>query len=66
MRLVLANYAMAVNGESDSDIIDFYRTGDPDGEVAGEANRVHNALVQEIARQSPAVGLVDTHAGWTA
>jgi lysophospholipase L1-like esterase len=61
VRLVLANFAMAVNSQSDQDVIEFYRAGFPFVKWQIEANRLHSVLVQEIAQQNPAVCLVDTH-----
>ena len=61
VRLVLANFSMAVNRQSDPDVIEFYRTAFPFVKWQIEANRLHSTLVQEIGREHPEVCLVDTH-----
>jgi lysophospholipase L1-like esterase len=63
-RLVLAEYSMAVNQSSEPAVIDFYQGGNHFGDsVRGriKANGVHSEIVQQLARQHPEVGLIDTH-----
>ncbi|MGO8675901.1 MAG: SGNH/GDSL hydrolase family protein [Limisphaerales bacterium] len=62
-RLAIANFSMAVNRQSDADVIDFYRAGFPTVRWLIKANEAHSRLVREIARQYPFVRLVDTHPG---
>ena len=52
---------MAVNNQSDPDVIEFYRSGFPLVKWQIEANRLHSALVLDIVRQNPDGWLVDTH-----
>ncbi len=61
IRLVLANFSMAVNAQSDPDVIDFYRAEFPLVDSLIDANRLHSELVLGIARQNPDVCFVDTH-----
>ncbi len=60
IRLVLANYSMAVNRQSDPAVIEFYRTTYP--AIYWEM-KAHSSIVQEVAQQSPEVCFVDTHPG---
>ena len=60
IRLVLANYSMAVNSRSDPDVVEFYRKTFPAVLWQMKANEVHSAIVQELAQQHPEVCLVDT------
>ena len=63
IRLVIANYSMAANGESPMEVKDFYRSPFPTIEWLIKANATHSRLVQDIVRQYPSVRLVDTHPG---
>jgi hypothetical protein len=63
IRLVIGNYSMAVNRQSDPDVITFYRLGFPAVDRIILINEAHSRLVQEVARQYPSVCLVDTHPG---
>src|SRR5205085_10690004 len=60
-RLVLANYSMAVNSQSDSDVIEFYRETFPAIYAAIKVNQMHSLLIKELARQHPGVCFVDTN-----
>ncbi len=62
IRLVLANFSMAVNQASDPRIVDFYRGGG-NRAAAGfiRANSVHSVIVSQLAAQHPEVCFVDTH-----
>ncbi len=62
-RLVLATFSMAANAQSDPEVINFYRAGFPWVKWQIDANDLHSRLVREIARQNPAVSLVDTQPG---
>jgi lysophospholipase L1-like esterase len=63
VRLVLAKFSMAVNHQSEADVVEFYRSGFPQVKREIEANRLHSRVVEEVARQNPEVCLVDTHPG---
>lgn len=60
IRLVLANYSMAVNAASPSELVDFYREGYPALYWQIEANQMHTRLVGLLAREHD-LCLVDTH-----
>jgi lysophospholipase L1-like esterase len=60
VRLVLANYAMAVNDRSERALIEFYQVGYPAAVWQIQANRVHSDLVRQLAAQHPEVTFVDT------
>ncbi len=61
IRLMLANYSMALTGTSEPAVIDFYQGGYSDS-VRGriKANRVHSLILQRLAAQHPEVCLIDT------
>jgi lysophospholipase L1-like esterase len=62
IRLVVANFSMAVNDKSDPDLIDFYqRTGYPFTRWEIQANSVHSQIISRLAQQYPDVCFVDTH-----
>src|SRR5262249_20986751 len=61
IQLVLANYAMAVNSDSDSELIQFYRGGFPAIYSQIKANRAHSTIVEQLAAEHPGICLVDTH-----
>lgn len=63
IRLVLANYSMAVNSKSETDVVTFYRAVFPNVLSQIRANEVHSKLVEQIARLHPAIQLVNTHPG---
>lgn len=63
IRLVLANYSMAVNAHSDLDVIQFYRKRFPMVFWQIQANEVHSAIVSRLAAEYPGVACVDTHPG---
>jgi lysophospholipase L1-like esterase len=63
VRLVLANFSMAVNPRSDPDVIGFYQATFPSVYGLMRANVAHSLMVAELARQHPEVCLADTHAG---
>lgn len=61
IRLVLANYAMAVNSKSDAEIVQFYRVASPSIHWQIRANAVHTELVRQLVGLFPEVRMVDTH-----
>ena len=63
VRLVLANFSMAVNPQSDPDVIGFYQAAFPSVYGLMRANLAHSLMVEELARQHPEVRLADTHPG---
>ena len=63
IRLLLANYSLAVNDPGRRDLIEFYQAGYPAARWQIEANRVHSDLVRKLAGQHPEVCFVDTHPG---
>jgi lysophospholipase L1-like esterase len=60
IRLVLANFSMAVNEKSDRDVIEFYRPIFPTVYWLIKANVTHSAIVRQLAEQNPEVCFVDT------
>ena len=60
IRLVLANFSMAVNSRSDRSDVEFYRTGFPPiyGWIA--ANATHTRLIDQLVQENPGVLFVDT------
>ena len=61
IRLVLANYAMAVNNQSDADIVQFYRIASPPIHWQIRANAVHTELLRQLTEAHPEVRMVNTH-----
>jgi lysophospholipase L1-like esterase len=61
IRLALGDFCLAVNAQSDRDVIDFYRAGFPYLQNQARANETHSALVRELAGQHPEVIYIDTH-----
>jgi lysophospholipase L1-like esterase len=62
IRLMLANYSMAVAGQSEPAVIDFYQGGAHDSiRRSIKANMIHSLILQELAGQHPEVCLIDTH-----
>lgn len=61
IRLVLANYSMAVNAASDLDVVAFYRSGFPDVLAQIRANELHSQIVEILATAAPEVTFVNTH-----
>jgi hypothetical protein len=62
IRLVLANFSMAVNPASDPKVIDFYRGGGTRAAYGFmRANAVHSSIVRQLAVEHPEVCFVDTH-----
>ena len=61
IRLVIANYSMAVDRKSDPKIIEFYRSAFGRIYSIMPANEIHSALVSDLTAQHPEVCFVDTH-----
>ena len=61
IQLVLANYAMAVNSQSDADIVQFYRIASPSIHWQIRANAVHTEILRQLTVAHPEVHMVDTH-----
>jgi lysophospholipase L1-like esterase len=61
IRLVLANYSMAVNKNSGTNVIEFYQGAFETLPSLIEANEIHSDIVADLAAQNPEVCLVDTH-----
>jgi lysophospholipase L1-like esterase len=61
IRLVLANYSMAVNERSDPAVIRFYALRFPAIHWNIQANAIHSTIVREAAQDKPGVVFVDTH-----
>jgi lysophospholipase L1-like esterase len=60
IKLVIANFSMAVNAGSDADVITFFRAGFPSVHWQIQANRLHSDIVQQLAQAHPDVRMVDT------
>lgn len=61
IRLVIGNYSMAVNTNSDPNVIEFYREVFPSVYPAIKVNVMHSMLVKELCREHPEVILADTN-----
>jgi hypothetical protein len=61
IRLILADYSMAVNERSPRDVLNFYRRRYPAVVWWIKANQVHSIIVRQLAQQYPEVRFVDTH-----
>jgi lysophospholipase L1-like esterase len=60
IRLVLATYSMAVNDQSKSEVLDFYRMIAPGLEWKIKALAIHNGIIEQLARENPDICFVDT------
>jgi lysophospholipase L1-like esterase len=61
VKLVLADYSMAVNENSPRRILDFYRRRYPGVVYWIKDNQIHSTIVRQLAQQHPQVRFVDTH-----
>ena len=61
IRLVLADYCMAVNEHSPQPMLDFYGRRYPSVAWFIKENQIHTTIVQQLAQQHPEVRFVDTH-----
>jgi lysophospholipase L1-like esterase len=61
IRLVLANYAMAVNRQSEAEMVQFYRIASPPIHWQIRANAVHTELLRQLTEAHPDVRMVNTH-----
>jgi lysophospholipase L1-like esterase len=60
IRLVVANFSMAVNARSSRELQEFYRPLYPAVHWDIRANELHSVIVEQIARRHPEVGFVET------
>jgi lysophospholipase L1-like esterase len=60
IRVVLANFSMAVNPQSKADVVAFYRAGFPSVYWQIQANLMHSLLIRGVAEEAPDVLFVDT------
>jgi len=63
IRLVLSTYSMAVNGQSDPDVIQFYSRFNMELPQLLQANVMHTTIVKSLVESNPGLGFVDTHPG---
>jgi lysophospholipase L1-like esterase len=63
IKLALANFSMAVNGRSDSDVVEFYRPCFAGVYWQMKENLAHSLLLQNLAKQNPDVCLINTQPG---
>ncbi len=61
LRLVMGNFSMAANVNSDPGLIEFYRQGWPIIQQQVKANVGHSQIVQELCASEPWICFVDTH-----
>ncbi len=61
IKLVLADFSMAVNEHSSQGILDFYRRRYPSVVWLVKENQIHSTIVRQLAQQHPEVRFVDTH-----
>ncbi len=61
--LVLLGFNMAVNEESPTEVVDFYRGGFPDVKYRVQANRLQDVLLRRLSRETANVTFVDTSEG---
>ena len=61
IRLVLADYSMAVNRASDPKVKDFYSLTFPGIDRVIAANEAHTSIVGQLGREHPEIVIVDTH-----
>jgi lysophospholipase L1-like esterase len=60
IRLALATYSMAVNGQSPGDLIEFYRLTNLGLDWQIKANLAHSAIVRQLAQEERGICLIDT------
>jgi lysophospholipase L1-like esterase len=61
--LVVLGFNMAVNEESPSEVMDFYRGGFPDVKYRVQANRLQDVLLRRLSGRTSKVTYVDTSEG---
>lgn len=61
VRLALANFSMAVNRQSELDVVKFYQATFPQVFALIRANMAHSLLVGQLAQQQRDICFVDTH-----
>jgi lysophospholipase L1-like esterase len=62
-RLVLCTFSMAVNVESPSDLVEFYRPAFPAVRWQARANEAHSRLLRELQRHHAGLLVIDTQPG---
>jgi len=63
IHLVLSTYSMAVNEQSDVDVIQFYHRTTLSLPTVLQANVIHSIVVSNLAKANQDIGFVDTHPG---
>ena len=63
IKLVLLSFNMAVNQNSPSDVVNFYRSGFVDVDYRIQANRLQRILLEELSRQNDDVAVINTAEG---
>lgn len=61
IRLVLANFSLAANAQSDLDVLTFYRSIFPEIQAQIRANEMHTKIIDAFIQQNPDITFVDTH-----
>ena len=61
--LVLANFSMAVNEQSDPEVVGFYQAGFPSVQSQIRANQLHSLIIEQLGLKHPDIHTVDTHPG---
>jgi lysophospholipase L1-like esterase len=59
-QLALCTFAMAVDGQSATDLLEFYRPAFPAVRWQVAANEAHSSLLQELQREHPHIVRIDT------
>jgi lysophospholipase L1-like esterase len=59
--LVVGNFSMAANLQSESGVLDFYRAGYPLAAARVRANAAHSGMVSQLVKENPEIYFVDTH-----
>jgi lysophospholipase L1-like esterase len=59
--LVVGNFSMAANSQSEPGVVDFYRAGYPLAAARVRANAIHSAMVSQLVKENPDIHFVDTH-----
>ena len=59
--LVIGNFSMAANGQSEPGVLDFYRAGYPLAASRVRANAAHSVMVRQLVKENPETYFLDTH-----
>lgn len=62
IRLVVANFSMAIDEASEREALEFYQVGYPTAPWLLKVNAAHTELVELLGRSYPGVSIADTHA----